>query len=537
MEAEEEEDVLRFWRDWLGFSREALAFFPNPRGQHKGVKDGLNYSADRVIIKSLDELLELKEKNEAAGLPVTLSVQPFLERNKPFAIERLFFEFDNRENPDLAVEEALKFAKTIRYFYNAEPLVCLSGFKGAHVYLWLQKAVEIGEHFDFAKDLYREAQETLLKGLNLKTIDVKVLGDIKRLSRLPYSIHQESGRICQPINLEGKPLKPEEINLGFHMEHGLSLELLEHSSKKIKERIEALKKTSPKRRIKVSGIRPCIQEALNKPLHGGTGHLMRLAIACEYLAAGHTVEDIIPLFMNQNDFDERKTRYFIEHAQRSGYKPFKCEKIRELGYCLGEKCNQPHVHFRLLRVESLEAGDAEYEVEPALLAEIKAVYREVKKTFDQYPESKHWRKNERRNMILGWLGERVFNMVLDQLQIPHVWHHPFIQNELVKGKKPTGADFTVYGETVDVKTSARKEKPIAFFVNYERWLEHQSDILVFIYFSPDLKKCWIAGWLPSSEIKNFTVKKLPFSPGYEIPKIRLKPFSLLLQRWKRGEGG
>lgn len=339
MERKESEALLMFWQGWLGFSREALAYFPNPKGQHKGMRDGLTYSANRVLVKTLDELLELKRKNETAGLSVYLSVQPFLERDKMFSIERLFFEFDNEANPKLAVEEALTFAERVRYFYNAEPLICLSGFKGAHVHLWLKKAVEIGEHFDFAKDLYREAQETLLLGLKPKTIDVKILGDLKRLSRLPYSTHEKSGRLCQPINLNGEPLKPGEINLDFHVEHGLSLELLEHSSKRLKEKMEALKKASQKRGIKVSGIRPCIQEALNKPLHGGTGHLMRLAIACEHLAAGYSTEEIIGLFRNQDDFNERKTRYFIEHAQRSGYKPFKCEKIRELGYCLGERCN------------------------------------------------------------------------------------------------------------------------------------------------------------------------------------------------------
>jgi len=83
MEAEEEEDVLRFWRDWLGFSREALAFFPNPRGQHKGVKDGLNYSADRVIIKSLDELLELKEKTRLPGSQLPYQSNPSSKETSP----------------------------------------------------------------------------------------------------------------------------------------------------------------------------------------------------------------------------------------------------------------------------------------------------------------------------------------------------------------------------------------------------------------------------------------------------------------------
>lgn len=341
MESKETEELLRFWQSWLGFSREALAYFPNPEGTHKGLKDGLNYAADRVLVKSLGELLELKKTNESRGLSVYLSVQPFLERNKPFSIERLFFEFDCEPDPSLAIHEALDFAQKMRFFYKVEPFVCLSGFKGAHVYLWLEKSVEIGENLAYAKDIYREIQTVLLMGLKPGTIDLKVLGDLKRLSRLPYSIHEKTGSLCQPVNLNMETLKPEEIDLEFYIENGLSLELLEHSSKRLKERIKAFERAAKRKKtVKAGEIRPCIQEALNKQLHGGAGHLMRLAVACEYLAAGLPIEEIVALFQNQNDFNERKTRYFIEHAQKSGYMPFKCEKIRELGYCLGGDCRK-----------------------------------------------------------------------------------------------------------------------------------------------------------------------------------------------------
>lgn len=218
-----------------------------------------------------------------------------MDRNKPFAIEKVFFEFDCEKNPNLAVEEALTFAKMIRYFYHAESLICLSGLKGAHVYLWLQQSVEIGEHFEYAKDVYPELQNILTLGFSPKTLDPHVIGDLKRLSRLPYPIHEKSG-------------------------------------------LEKLKRTSKRAEIREGEIRPCIREALTKPLHGGAGHLMRLAIACEYLAAGYSVDEIVPLFQNQSDFNERKTRYFIEHAQKNNYKPFKCKKIREIGFCLEEKC-------------------------------------------------------------------------------------------------------------------------------------------------------------------------------------------------------
>jgi len=75
-------------------------------------------------------------------------------------------------------------------------------------------------------------------------------------------------------------------------------------------------------------------EALKKPLEGPGGHLMRLAIAVEHLARGHSVEEVVALFKSQPDFNEVKSRYYVENALKKGYKPFKCETIQRLGFCL-----------------------------------------------------------------------------------------------------------------------------------------------------------------------------------------------------------
>jgi len=84
--------------------------------------------------------------------------------------------------------------------------------------------------------------------------------------------------------------------------------------------------------------RPCIEEALSQPLDGDKGHLMRLAVANEYLKAGWNVEDIVHLFKGQSDFEVSKTRYFVEHARESDYKCDKCDTIQDLGFCIGDAC-------------------------------------------------------------------------------------------------------------------------------------------------------------------------------------------------------
>ncbi len=65
---------------------------------------------------------------------------------------------------------------------------------------------------------------------------------------------------------------------------------------------------------------------------------MRLAIAVEYLAAKFSEEETRDLFKTQLDYDEKEATRQIRHAKKRGYKPFKCSKIKSIGFCIGEAC-------------------------------------------------------------------------------------------------------------------------------------------------------------------------------------------------------
>jgi len=59
-------------------------------------------------------------------------------------------------------------------------------------------------------------------------------------------------------------------------------------------------------------------------------HNQRLAILFELLANGYDDDEIVDIFKNQEDFDEKKTRYFINHARNQGYRPFATERLKEI---------------------------------------------------------------------------------------------------------------------------------------------------------------------------------------------------------------
>ncbi|MEM2026856.1 MAG: hypothetical protein QXT30_03735 [Candidatus Bathyarchaeia archaeon] len=324
-----------FYRDWFGI--------------HGGREILLSYSEkakDRLFITSSEELEDYVELCREAGAPAYVSVQPYQSKDQPLGIEKLFFEFDCPEDLRRAWLDAKQLADNIIRYYDAIPLLKFSGRKGYHVDVFLKQVVAFNPNahpLEFVKAVYERLQEKILLGLSLPTLDRQVIGDVKRLERVPYSTHEATGQLCQPVDLEGKPLSPEECNLEEYRRNGLSPKLLENVVHELQgeEKWRALYRERSMAHINLNKdkrIRPCIQAALNQPLHGGAGHLMRLAIVREYQAAGYGVEQIIPLFQNQTDFDERKTRYYVEHAFQKRTPPFKCSTIKSLGFCLSEKC-------------------------------------------------------------------------------------------------------------------------------------------------------------------------------------------------------
>lgn len=288
---------------------------------------------ERRFIDSYKDLIITIEECKRRLLPCYLSVQPYSARDQPCSIEKLFFEFDCADDPGRAWRDAVAFAEALKHYYGVEPLLVFSGRKGYHVYAFLEKTVQFKpSQLDLARRVYRELQLRIVRGLDLPTLDSGVVGDIKRLARCPLSVHEKTGSLCVPVTFERKPFIPEDLDAYRTLDSSLLSPII----KELKDR-GMLKNTLPKPNIRMrrdGRIRPCITAALGKPLDGGNGHLMRLAIAREYLNAGYSIDEIVPLFQNQPDFNPEKTRYYVENAARHPAKPFRCDTIRGLGFCL-----------------------------------------------------------------------------------------------------------------------------------------------------------------------------------------------------------
>jgi hypothetical protein len=273
---------------------------------------------------------EMAREIERGTPGVFLSVQPYTPNNEVAYLEKLFFDFDDKEKVSRAWDAALKFSENLVKFYDVSPLILFSGSKGYHVYVWLQQPYH-ADSPEKLKAVYGELMRMLLTSAEGRpvTFDPQVHGDIARISRVPYSKHQKTKELCVPVTAD---LEPYKLETGFTEElrrRGLSSQIVELA-------IRNLSKPKPRQRPRKwsKNIRPCITEVLKARGIHDPPHLMKVAAVAELNAKDWGRDQIVQAFSKMDGFDECKTAYFVDHAIRRGYSPFRCIKIQELGGCL-----------------------------------------------------------------------------------------------------------------------------------------------------------------------------------------------------------
>ena len=120
----------------------------------------------------------------------------------------------------------------------------------------------------------------------------------------------------------------------------------------IMDRVEQLKQLFIKKRGKIrseeipktvvtAAFPPCIRELHNTVKSGHhLSHIGRFALTSFLINIGMTVENVVDLFRSFSDFDERMTRYQVEHIAgekggRTKYIPPQCGTLRTHGVCIG----------------------------------------------------------------------------------------------------------------------------------------------------------------------------------------------------------
>ena len=122
----------------------------------------------------------------------------------------MFFDFDYCKKSEKLTEAEVRKRKEdlkaeVKYFIkhlselNIKPLIIKTN-RGFHVHVYLDSIYEINGELEFWKIVYKQLQIELLKGYDYRFNDPVVMGDLKRMCRIPLSIHEASGEICAIVN-------------------------------------------------------------------------------------------------------------------------------------------------------------------------------------------------------------------------------------------------------------------------------------------------------------------------------------------------
>ena len=216
------------------------------------------------------------------------------------------FDFDSESNVKLAWIDAIKlYNHFVELNYNVH--LIYSGKKGFHI---MVKVVPK----PYSKECIRAFQKWFVHKLDLKTADIQIFGDNKRIMRLPYT-YNIKGTLCREIAYNpGVPIDIDDLLLTTYIAKPTTYEKREFHEY------------------------PCIEEIVK--IDPEPRELIRMTFVSLRLSKGMTEDEIIEEMMSFSwvDWDEQKSRYKIQKVDEGDYVPLGCERIEEMGNCLKEKC-------------------------------------------------------------------------------------------------------------------------------------------------------------------------------------------------------
>lgn len=257
-----------------------------------------NGTGNQVPVKTREEIYELIGKYlgvENIGISVCTYVDdvPYL----------LFvpFDFDSENNVKLAWLDAIKlYNHLIELNYDVH--ITFSGKKGFHVFVGVVPK-------PYSKECIRAFQKWFINKLDLKTADIQILGDNKRIMRIPYT-YNIKGTLCKEVAYNpGVPIDIDDLLLTTYIARPITYEKREFHEY------------------------PCIEYLMtNDP---EPRELIRLSYVALRLSKGMTEDDIIDEMKTFDivDFDEEISRRKIQYINDGEYVPLGCRSIKDMGYC------------------------------------------------------------------------------------------------------------------------------------------------------------------------------------------------------------
>jgi hypothetical protein len=219
-----------------------------------------------------------------------------------------------------------------------------TGFKGYRLCVWLPRLLPAD------RIILEKIQRWLAKGLE-EWLDTQVVGDVKRLFRVPYSINPKSGERAAVVDYMLQELSPREAAEHLQSLKPLGAQVLERIRREValetfaKEQEKAREVKTVKNYRREARRLPRWVETLLEHLRqtGELCHAARVAVVRWMHFAGYSREEIIEVFKAAANFDEKKTAYHVDYemrrmgeecrawqAEKCKEKPWRCETVVRL---------------------------------------------------------------------------------------------------------------------------------------------------------------------------------------------------------------
>jgi hypothetical protein len=280
--------------------------------------------------------------------------------------DRLFYDFDSKEDPELAKRKALEFTRSLKARFKVDPVVVFSGIKGAHIHIPLKKPV--------TWQVYEALWSTLIAPYSFGRLVDPQVKEASRLHRVPYThnikYEKEEDKVYEGfsymVDLSGKRIRMEDFDWGSYEPLDPScVELYEFVALDLpkvsvvvasKPKVSRAGDSKPKSRLPEDpaaldshdAVPPCIRNIVQAlKTSGDPDHNQRLALVWYLRWVGYSVDAVVDLFKRfAKDFNEKITRYQVEYAfglrgKREEWLPPTCEWMKQHSICLscgwGEK--------------------------------------------------------------------------------------------------------------------------------------------------------------------------------------------------------
>jgi len=250
----------------------------------------------------------------------------------------LAFDFDSDILED-AWEDA---SKLYNYMSNIgyDITINFSGYRGFHCLLSVVPKYYTRNQIHAAHTYYKNR-------LNLKTCDVQIFGDVRRLIRIPGSSH--AGKFKKVKGKGWKRIGEGSYCSFLEYSKGELYDIDEHFEDKYPEYIvdnDSINHNGNKHKY------PCIEKYINER---EPSQIIRYSYVAYYLNDGMTPEEIIDKLESEHsdgklhewdDWDLRYTSNQVHHINGGNYHALMCKNLQSLGYCLESECEYYHKDWK-----------------------------------------------------------------------------------------------------------------------------------------------------------------------------------------------